>query len=912
MIKTTKGFGILVSTIVIIFLFASFLDNKKWKVYDIEENIEKFQVDFLRMESSSTEFLQTKTEDFRNRKTDLFLDEKWVRNIHQKYFSEGKILVISEADSILFLSNNTLPVNHNNLPLIQNGLEFIHNGWYYIQTNKFQGHNIQIYFLVKKEYRYRNKFLLNTFHDDFRVPDSFRISLDSADGIPIFNSSGDFAFSLLPPPENSLVYKSRLIHFLSMFFFILGFALILLLILYTTERLIQKKHIVSGLLFFTMSVILGRIIMFLFSFPSLFYDGHLFSASQYATSNILPSLGDLFINVIIVNFIIYFFYFQRDKVVIKLQLNNLNRFYGIYSLIFLFLLASYAYLIIYLLEGLVINSHLNLNVSFIFNLDIYSIVGFLIIGGFFFSYYFLSMILFYIIVGRGKERRRMLVSQSILVIAFILIACLLFELPIFFLGLFTFTIIVFLFDKGKGSERLSLSHLIISFFFFALIATYALFQYNKEKEFSKRENVALRISSEHDPIAEYLFLEIEKELFDDITLKSMIIDNPLDENQVLTYLKSGYFNEFWSKYDIQVTTCAPGEELIFKPFDVLMICDDYFKNYIEAFGRPTLSENFFYLDNNTGRNSYITVIPVNQYPDTRRLYTVYVEFEAKFIPKELGFPELLVDEQIDITRNLGDYSYAIYKQNKLTNRFGTFLYSVNSGVYGDTDETFMFFEQDGYSHLLYKRDEDIRVIVSKPRETLLQKVAPFSYLFILFLIMTIGIWLITIWLRKESINLIINFKKRLQVSMIAIVLISVVAIGSASAWFIFNIYKNKNEAIINEKAHSVLIELENRLSEEPYLDETFSEYLRELLISLSNVFFTDINIYHPKGVLLASSRPRVFEEGLISTIINPIAYNQLKIRRKSLFVHNERIGNLEYISAYVPLRNIENQSHCIY
>jgi two-component system, NtrC family, nitrogen regulation sensor histidine kinase NtrY len=907
MIKTAKGFGVLVSISVILFLFASFLDNKQKKVFDLEESIDKFQIEFLRKESSSYEFLQTITEDFRNRKTDLLLDEKWVRNIHQKYFTEGKILVITEADSILFLSNNSLPINHNNLPLIQIGLEFIHNGWYYIQTNKFQGYNIQIYCLIKKEYRYRNRFLVNTFHNDFQIPDSFRISLDSADGIPIFNTRGDFALSLLAPPEESLVYESGLIHFLSIFISILGFSLILLLIVSATERLIQKKHIISGLLFFILSITLGRVIMFLYSFPSSFYEGNLFSASQYATSNILPSLGDLFINVIFINFIIYFLYFQRDKIVFKLQLNYPNRFYWVYSFIFIFLLASYAYLIIYLLEGLVINSHLNLNVSFIFNLDIYSIVGFLIIAGFFFSYYFLSMIVFYIVAGKEKRSRWMLASQSILFIVVILIACLLFQVPIFFLGLFTFSVIIFLFDKGKGSERLSLSHLIISFFFFALISTHVLFQYNKEKELSKRQNVALRISSEHDPIAEYLFLEIEKELFDDIRLKSMIINNPLDEKQILTYLKSVYFNEFWSKYDMQVTTCAPGEELIFKPFDVLMVCDDYFKNYIEAFGRPTLSKNFFYLDNNTGRNSYITFIPVNQYPDTTKRYTIYIEFEAKFIPKELGFPELLVDEQIDITRNLGDYSYAIYKHNKLTNRFGTFLYSVNSGVYGETDETFRFFEQDGYSHLLYQRDEDIKVVVSKPRETMLQKVAPFSYLFILFLIMTIGIWLLTVWLRRERVNLIMNFKKRLQFSMIAIVLISVVAIGGASAWFIFNIYKNKNEAFINEKAHSVLIELENRLSEEPFLDDSYSDYLRELLISLSNVFFTDINIYHPQGVLLASSRPRVFEEGLISTIINPIAYNQLKIRRKSLFVHNERIGNLEYISAYVPLRNIDSQ-----
>ena len=78
------------------------------------------------------------------------------------------------------------------------------------------------------------------------------------------------------------------------------------------------------------------------------------------------------------------------------------------------------------------------------------------------------------------------------------------------------------------------------------------------------------------------------------------------------------------------------------------------------------------------------------------------------------------------------------------------------------------------------------------------------------------------------------------------------------------------------------------------------------LIKFSNVFYTDINLYDKTGTLLATSRPEIFEQGLISEQMNPSAYNQIHIYKKSNFTHNESIGGLNYISTYVPFRNEKN------
>jgi methyl-accepting chemotaxis protein len=79
------------------------------------------------------------------------------------------------------------------------------------------------------------------------------------------------------------------------------------------------------------------------------------------------------------------------------------------------------------------------------------------------------------------------------------------------------------------------------------------------------------------------------------------------------------------------------------------------------------------------------------------------------------------------------------------------------------------------------------------------------------------------------------------------------------------------------------------------------------LKKFSNVFFTDINLYDAEGNLYASSRPKVFDEGLASRKMNPEAYSQINVLKKSEYIHDENIGNLGYLSAYLPVKNQEGE-----
>ena len=58
---------------------------------------------------------------------------------------------------------------------------------------------------------------------------------------------------------------------------------------------------------------------------------------------------------------------------------------------------------------------------------------------------------------------------------------------------------------------------------------------------------------------------------------------------------------------------------------------------------------------------------------------------------------------------------------------------------------------------------------------------------------------------------------------------------------------------------------------------------------------------------MASSRPLVFSRGLISEQMDPQAYQRLSLDYESRFIHEELIGELEYLSAYVPFVNSQKE-----
>lgn len=872
------------------------------KKIDPQSVANQFQKAFAEKDTRAIELLKWLDFEVRSKGTAGYLGKGLLGRLEPLFETEGLTFFVYSSQKLLFWSHNAVPIGESWRNLGPKGLIRLNNGWYFYRTLSSEQFNTAVFISIKSNFKYQNRFLVNEFHPGLPVTNNiFYVSDKPEGGFSIADANRDFALSLVVRRETGLVQTRAWMHSLATFFAIIS----LLALIYSTYKFFSSRFFAANRLMaltgFASVIIVIRLLTFFTGLPSVFYNGQLFSPALYATSMALPSLGDLFINVLLFTVISYFFFSHLKGFEIK-QGSRIKSITVSFLLLLIIVLLSA--LALYIMRGLVINSRLNLDVNFIFSLDVYSMVGFLIIGCIFFSFFFLAMVLFRLVYHlMGSKRNFYLV---------LMVSALLFLVADLYFGgfnlvtwlLFGAAALVFEMERSHALAQMGFSPPILALFFFSIISTFALYRYNAIKDQEKRKTFALKLASEQDPVAEYLFFEMEQALFNDNQLKNLVLKDPFNEAAIYQYLQHHYFYDFWGKYDLQVTVCQPDELILVRPANIEFVCSAYFGDYIKTFGKPTVSGNLIYLDNNTGRNSYIAKIPIYGSETTagQPLYHVYLEFDSKFVARGMGFPELLIDDRIDLNRELANYSYATYKNGELVIKFGPYIYSIELAVYGQFNEQFVFFDFDNYQHLVYTKDQDTQIIISRPQQTFLEGIAPFSYLFLLFFVLLIIFSLLES--RKERMEWFkLNFKRRVQAFMIGLVILSVITIGGVSTWFMVNIYQNKNLSIINEKSQSVLTEMEHYMAGLDALDGRYYYFLSDLLLKLHNVFFTDINIFSPEGFLIASSRPRVFEEGLVGSEMNPVAFAQLRTQQKSQFIQTEKIGNLEYLSAYVPLRN---------
>ncbi|MBQ5453041.1 MAG: HAMP domain-containing histidine kinase, partial [Bacteroidales bacterium] len=120
-------------------------------------------------------------------------------------------------------------------------------------------------------------------------------------------------------------------------------------------------------------------------------------------------------------------------------------------------------------------------------------------------------------------------------------------------------------------------------------------------------------------------------------------------------------------------------------------------------------------------------------------------------------------------------------------------------------------------------------------------------------------------------------------------------------------FRENNTQSIDEKVKSVYMEIQRSCADTTAFstdwDPNFNSAMDEYLITLSHIFFIDINLYGDDGLLVASSRPEIFKQGLISSRMNAKALQEFVIQSKSNYIQQEKIGKMNYASAYIPFYN---------
>ncbi len=820
---------------------------------------------------------------YKNIKTARLSDLKQAHKIHP-----GLHLFLYRNKQPVFWTSNNIPLDEN-IPLqpFAPKLMRLKNGWYILAQKPLEHDVLLAVILVKNIYPYENPHLKNEFPDIYRLRQWYDLTLDKPGteiAFPVQISPSQTVY--LIPDKNNFKYSSYAVF--------AGIAAVMLTFLFV--HLIFSVYLPQNILYAAFEVLLIFLLRFLFQFmqiPQLLYHHELFSPKYFAVSDWLPSLGDLMITVL------------TTLLVVKIALDHWKKYpsqtvstiTGTLVLAVKQVLSVAAVVLIY---HLIYNSTLHFNLNDIYEFSWHSIFAL--------SCVLILLGLYFVILSEWYKRpvsRQWFVAGITLHILFYILVNQYIKNSIYFFSvLILFEVILFFYRREK--THLAAYFPLITIMLFAFGLSITIVNMSEAEEHDERRFLSEKMINDKDPIAEYLFIDIEKKIKSDTKLAAQLKHYWEHKEQVDEYLQKKYFNGYWSKYDISFVECQAGDTILIEGENQEVLCESFFKSRIEK------SPDFYmsppapiYFVNDDNGVIYIADIVI---PDENNLsHHIYIEFYYKFFPKTEGYPELLLsDKQLKQIVKMGNYSFAKYKNGILINKLGEFDYYTRLDTSYITNRNNRFFTEDGYNHYLYHNNQNT-VLLSLPQVSMIEKMSVFSYVFILIgLVFIFGYFIFQTPFSWQSLTLQ-SFNTKIQFFVITNIFIAFTLIAIGTVYYIRYQYTEKNITNITEKIQSVMVEVEHKLGDADTLTFAQKEMMSYYLVKFSNVFYTDINLYNTRGRLFATSRPEVFRNGLLNRLMPYNVYEALTLKHKSEFIHQEQIGNLSYLSAYVPFRNYKNR-----
>ena len=898
MIKTinVKRFIYLLLCIVVFFI-ARLVEVKYFKFEQKEikvKNIEKvFNKKLYNLKVVTNDLRKIVTQGGMQNEFYFYLEKN-----RKEFQKEQLVYLIFENNNLFFWSDNSLPLSQD-IYFDSAGVIFekLDNGWFLINTDSVGNFKIITLSLVKREYPYTNKFLSNEYHPDFNLPLETGISdIKSDTSLNIYTNNGEFICSLIP---NEKPYRNEFLFHLSLILYAISLSLFLGFLAIMVKQ--SSNNNIYILIVITL-VVLIRYLLLKFNFPPITSFSELFNPDYFSSSKWISSLGDLLLHSVFLVFIIYIVYKN-----FKLKLINKKGF-DIVFYISVFSLLLYFSLIIFLFQCLVYDSKISFEFYKILNITRFSLLGFIIITLLFVSLILISDKLISLFIHQLNYKQfiiRFLVSSVIFSVIWSFYNSIFAIYSILFLILLFLLIlrIRYIFKKYSFTSLVAIS-LIISLFTLVFIEMNIALKIRKESKV-----IAVNLANERDPIGELILEQVYNKIKTDTFIFSFF-NSPFDNtDKLFNYLSTNFFTGYLKKYDFQLTICDSTQDLLIENTNELLPCYGFFNNMISETGIKIPNSNFYHIDNKNGRISYLGVITFDSTFYNTEL-SIFVSLDSRLVGEQLGYPELLLEEVFNQPEYLKKYSYAKYNNGQLITQSGNFPYSLVCQFaceMVDSASVFTYFKKDNNNHLVYKADDENIIILSYPRVSFINVLLSFTYIFVLYFILLLLIILLS--KRRRDIlyiSLQNDFKNRIKFSIISVLILSFIVMGGGTIYYSKVQYEKNHFENLKEKLQSVLIELEHKIGYEKSLDETWTNYLTGLLRKFSNVFYTDIHLYNFDGYLLASSRPEIFENNLMSPRMNTNAYYHLIINREARFIHREDIGKQTYYSAYVPLKNMEN------
>ena len=790
------------------------------------------------------------------------------------------------------------------------------NGWYVINKRTFENSSGAVYkiiFLIPVKWNYyiENKYLQNSFVAEKNIEKTYEISL-SQTGYIIRDQKGEPLFYLhqLSNPESHD-------NIIAIIFRILAALLVLFFIQKLANFYVKKNGFWIGLIVLVVPVIFLRILSYTFSIPLNFKNLELFDPSIYGANYILRSLGDLLINSLlfiwIVLFIRYHFNFDFSKIRFKSDLYRYSTIVFICVLMILFTLVGG-----YTVQSLVADSQISFDVINFFTLNVYSVIGFIVLSCVATGYFFLIQILLQplnIFIGRRKRYLLYLIItiSGLIILTFRLHSVhLSFNLAVLawlllFIFLLNFKILLF------HAYNLVSSKFIFWVFFFSVSITAVIVFQNRTKELEERKHFAENLANKADPSGPVIVNIILKDFRNDYLSDIFYRFKDKAENQ---FLKDSLINENFSgylnKYDTKIYTFNASEMPLYNDDSTTY---NSLNAIIQTQGKPTDIPDLYFYDISYDRFNYISKKEITDSNGLRQGY-IFIISKPKRYKSDALYPELFSKGNNNSIESSPVYAFAVYNNNQLSSSYNDYPFTTDIDNNNFTYNEFRTVERNGYEELWYKANADKVIVIARQDRFFIESITLFAYLFCSFLLIAIFFNLSHHFLTERKIKtnlrtlLQLNIRNQVHGTIILISVFSFIVIGVTTILFFISRYHSNNREKLSRTIHVMENELRSAIDTLPVNDYRLINFenlshdkLEEIINKVSNIHAADINLYDLDGNLKVSSIPLPYNKGIVSEKMDPVAFYHLSKSKDVQFFQEQKIGSLTYLSNYLPVRD---------
>lgn len=804
-------------------------------------------------------------------------------NIHQYDWEEDVVFVGFRSGKIFFWTNGVVGMDglYERLNTHENFVK-INNAYYEVRKAKHK--DIEYYALlhIKDSYPYSNKYV------QARFGKFLNIGIENADNIEVSRFMLDGGKTIRDKDGNVLCYighnenyKDRSANYILLLFYLLvfcSFFYVFNLLLEYAGSLRKQLFCIACFAFFLWGL---RFCMLYYRFPGSLYKLHIFD-NNISQEGLVLSIGDLLLSAFSIIQILYISFAN-----IKINYQSLKVRQMRYVIAAFLLVLSFLYILFlnYSISSLIDSTDIYLNMAQVVDIDAPSIIAFvaIIMGG---------MGLIIIIDGAVSIFKNLFSLSMVLLMGAVTMFCFIVAMYlvdeymnmwgcIFVLGVFILATL----NRYTVKKDVQRSVYMFTMLFLSVYIVLVCKKYEQYRELTQRLGYSTELIEERD----YNFEKKLQEISEQINDSEVIADLVANYNE--EFLKMCLTNDLLDlngyNYVSEITLCRMGDSLLVDS-DKMYECHAYFGDLLLDYGEKIQGADFYAINVFDGFISYIGVF---QFGDV----TLYLRFDSTRDSEGSGYPQILSRRSIEGEDIVYPYSYAKYKNGQLIYSSGEFNYYKSLARFGDFYKTIKVIEKDNYSHMLIPVEGEGVLVMS-----LHDSIFSLYYLnvlyafFVCMLLSSYGFFF--------SLNHNVNFKKgtlkaRIKNSILSLIFFLFVILTALSIYLNMKSFENRHKA----KATELLKYINKEVEQLDCVEYQKCPEIMDVLTEMSEVLQIDVNIYSSQGMLVATSRPEIFHTGFDGYLVNAVALDQIVHNGATSYVGTEHIGELEYISAYMPL-----------